>query len=141
MAALCPTSISPKTSRVRVQPTLQISTSPPRPVGSRANTFERFSSLSLQPPALPTPPSSISSSEEENEDLSHIFAIGDVADTGAIQAGHTAYWQGEVAARNILRLIDREEGRAGRKEELEVYKPGLPSIKLTLGLVRDLKFL
>jgi NADH dehydrogenase FAD-containing subunit len=66
-------------------------------------------------------------------DLRHIFAIGDCAETGAIQAGHTAYWQAEVAARNVCRLIEKEEGR--EKETLESYKPGKPCIKLTLGLV------
>jgi NADH dehydrogenase FAD-containing subunit len=93
--------------------------------------------------------------------LKHIFAIGDCAESGAIQAGHTAHWQAEVAARNILRLIERREGRGkGRsksaasagtvaaqgtsgvvvsgEEELEAYKPGLPSIKISLGLVSDL---
>lgn len=62
-----------------------------------------------------------------------MFAIGDCAETGAIQAGHTAYWQAEVAARNVCRMIEKQEGRA--KETLEIYKPGAPCIKLTLGLV------
>lgn len=36
----------------------------------------------------------------------HIFAIGDAADAfGALKAGHSAYYQGEVAARNVGRLI------------------------------------
>jgi len=119
------------TSRIRVAPSLQVSSAPSRPVGSRATSLEKISSLSLQSHVPPT--ASAPGSEHEDEDLSHIFAIGDVADTGAIQAGHTAYWQAEVAARNILRLIDRVEGRA--TEELEVYKPGPPAIKVTLGLV------
>ena len=141
MAALSPYAISPITNRIRVTPTLQISSTPPRPVGSRANTLEKFSALSLQR-IPPTPSSSCTGSahdteeDDENVDLSHMFAIGDVADSGAIQAGHTAYWQAEVAARNILRQIDREEGRA--IEELEIYKPGPPSIKITLGLVRSI---
>ena len=81
---------------------------------------------------LPTPPSS-EPDQPKPLDLRHIFAIGDCAETGAIQAGHTAYWQAEVAARNLCRLIERQEGR--NKEGLESYKPGLPCIKLTLGLV------
>jgi len=101
----------------------------PKPVPSRANTAERLANLSLQP--LHTPPSSDHS--EPEEDLRHIFAIGDCAETGAIQAGHTAYWQAEVAARNVCRMIEKQEGRA--KETLESYKPGAPCIKLTLGLV------
>ena len=66
--------------------------------------------------------------------MSHIFAIGDCAETGAIQAGHTAYWQGEVAARNVLRLIERDDAGAG-DAELEEYKAGVPAIKVTLGMV------
>ena len=141
MAALSPYAISPLTNRIRVTPTLQISSTPPRPVCSRANTLEKFSALSLH--RIPTTPSSSAcddpahnEGEDENVDLSHIFAIGDVADSGAIQAGHTAYWQAEVAARNILQQIEREEGRP--VDELEIYKPGLPSIKITLGLVRSI---
>jgi hypothetical protein len=128
MASLCPASISLTTDRIRVHPTMQILTHP-KPISSRANTAERIANLSLQP--LPTPPSSDHS--EPEEDLRHIFAIGDCAETGAIQAGHTAYWQAEVAARNVCRMIEKQEGRA--KETLESYKPGAPCIKLTLGLV------
>jgi NAD(P)H-nitrite reductase large subunit len=137
MAGLCPLTISPITSRIRVHPTMQVSNGPVRPVGPRANTLERLSNLSLHAP--PTPPASnrgsldTSASENDDEDdLSHVFAVGDCAETGAIQAGHTAYWQAEVAARNIIRLIERQEGRA--KEELENYKPGPPAIKVSLGL-------
>ncbi|GFZ45687.1 hypothetical protein JCM24511_03416 [Saitozyma sp. JCM 24511] len=137
MAGLSPLTISPITSRIRVHPTMQVSNGPVRPVGSRANTLERLSNLSLHAP--PTPPASnrgssdTSASENEDEDdLSHVFAVGDCAETGAIQAGHTAYWQAEVAARNIIRLIERQEGRA--KEELENYKAGPPAIKVSLGL-------
>jgi NADPH-dependent 2,4-dienoyl-CoA reductase/sulfur reductase-like enzyme len=40
----------------------------------------------------------------------HLFAIGDAADAfGAIKAGHTAYHQAEVAARNVIRLVRRDE--------------------------------
>jgi hypothetical protein len=39
---------------------------------------------------------------------------------------------GEVAARNVLRLVEKQEGRAN--EELEAYKPGPPAIKVSLGL-------
>ncbi|KAG6860328.1 hypothetical protein C0995_012635 [Termitomyces sp. Mi166 len=81
----------------------------------------------------------------------HIFVVGDAADAfGAIPAGHNAYYQvrtllytyyhtpstnttqGEIAARNILRLIKRaaEDG----DEPLERYTPGQPAIKVSLGL-------
>lgn len=149
MAALCPSAISPATKRIRVLPTLQVSADP----NTEKHTLERLAALSLRatPPASPTatnhplpstttPADATSSTSETDEgaaedrpDLSHIFAIGDCADTGAIQAGHTAYWMGEVAARNILRLVAKDEGR--EDEKLEVYKYGKPAIKVTLGMV------
>ncbi|PBK88257.1 FAD/NAD(P)-binding domain-containing protein [Armillaria gallica] len=62
----------------------------------------------------------------------HIFAIGDAADAfGAIKAEHNAYFQGEVAVRNVLRLINDSD------EPLELYTPGPPAIKVSLGLTRD----
>ncbi|KAI0367108.1 FAD/NAD(P)-binding domain-containing protein [Pilatotrama ljubarskyi] len=49
----------------------------------------------------------------------HIFAIGDAADAfGAVNAGHNAFFQGEVAARNILKLIKRSE-----RESTESSRP------------------
>ncbi|KAI5116412.1 hypothetical protein M0805_000585 [Coniferiporia weirii] len=95
--------------------------------------------------------------EEEQEPLPetpypHVFVIGDAADAfGAIKAGHTAYWQAEVAARNVLRLaaaaaaeVDRRaraEGENGNDDEvgqlepvLERYEPGPPAIKVSLGI-------
>ncbi|KDQ22877.1 hypothetical protein PLEOSDRAFT_1050631 [Pleurotus ostreatus PC15] len=64
-----------------------------------------------------------------NTPYPHIFAVGDAADAfGAIQAGHTAYAQAELAGKNILQLID------GKDHELESYKPGPPGIKVSLGL-------
>ncbi|KAK7002471.1 apoptosis-inducing factor B [Favolaschia claudopus] len=49
---------------------------------------------------------------------------------GAIPAGHNAYYQAEVAARNVLRLVH------GKTDEpLERYTPGPPAIKVSLGLV------
>ncbi|EMD36055.1 hypothetical protein CERSUDRAFT_115968 [Gelatoporia subvermispora B] len=80
--------------------------------------------------------------EEEDDDVHlhvphpHIFAIGDAADAfGAINAGHTAYHQGEAAAKNIVHLIKRAEGDLG--EELQRYAPGAPAIKVSLGLSRS----
>ncbi|WVO20619.1 uncharacterized protein IAS62_001918 [Cryptococcus decagattii] len=51
--------------------------------------------------------------------------------TRAIQAGHTAFGQGEVAARNILRLIAKEEEEMEKTndEELEEYEAPKPAIK------------
>ncbi|KAI8977726.1 FAD/NAD-P-binding domain-containing protein [Trametes punicea] len=72
----------------------------------------------------------------------HIFAIGDAADAfGAVNAGHNAFFQGEVAARNILKLIRRAEGESGVEDdsdlELEKYVPGPPAIKVSLGLTKS----
>lgn len=95
------------------------------------------------PARSPKPTTDGQEQDEEEEDPNysvphpHIFAIGDAADAfGAINAGHTAYLQGEVAARNILKMVEaREEGRELKVEDLERYKPGLPAIKVSLGLV------
>lgn len=110
------------------------------PAKSTASAAEQLAALSLS--ALPTPPPSARTSvsdsdrpdlEQQEEDLNHIFAVGDCAETGAIQAGHTAYWQGEVAVRNILKLIDRDEGK--ELDKLEDYVISPPAIKLTVGFV------
>jgi NADH dehydrogenase FAD-containing subunit len=67
------------------------------------------------------------------QSMSHIFAVGDCADSGAIQAGHTAWHQGDLAARNLIKLVlnGGEEIGAG----LVDYVYGGPGIKVTLGLV------
>jgi hypothetical protein len=68
--------------------------------------------------------------DEEETPYPHIFVVGDAADAfGALKAGHTAYFQAEVAARNIVRLIN------GDGDKLERYTPGAPAIKVTLGMV------
>ncbi|KAH9895611.1 hypothetical protein C8Q73DRAFT_688697 [Cubamyces lactineus] len=81
----------------------------------------------------------------------HIFAIGDAADAfGAVNAGHNAFFQGEVAARNIMKLIRRSEraspeARYREQEaqeqeedlELDKYVPGEPAIKVSLGLTKS----
>jgi NADH dehydrogenase FAD-containing subunit len=69
----------------------------------------------------------------ETEDLSHIFACGDCAESGAIQAGHTAYWQGQQAAENVVKMIALKAGLA--EGPLGEYKPTHPAIKVTLGRV------
>ncbi|OCF36465.1 hypothetical protein I317_04720 [Kwoniella heveanensis CBS 569] len=155
LAPLAPSLIHPVSGRIRVRPTMQVHPGPIRPAASRATTEDRLASLSLAAPL--TPPASergsVSSSEHEDDhdhehehehdevpDLSHIFACGDCAETGAIQAGHTAYYQSEVAARNIQRLVNQREAQEGRFElqeddkELENYKVSAPAIKVTMGL-------
>jgi hypothetical protein len=74
----------------------------------------------------------------------NIFVVGDAADAfDAIKAGHTAYHQGEVAARNILRLIYQDGKKVGiaaendLDSELEEYAPGPPAIKVSLGMTKS----
>ncbi|CAE6363294.1 unnamed protein product [Rhizoctonia solani] len=60
-------------------------------------------------------------------ELPHVYAIGDAADAfGVIKAGHTAHWQAEVAAKNIVASI--------LSQPLTSYEPGPPAIKITLGM-------
>jgi pyruvate/2-oxoglutarate dehydrogenase complex dihydrolipoamide dehydrogenase (E3) component len=73
--------------------------------------------------------------DPEMTSYGHIFIIGDAADAfGAIKAGHNAYFQAEVASKNILGLISRETSQE-RDVELQDYTPKPPMIKLSLGLV------
>lgn len=66
-------------------------------------------------------------------DMSRWFAAGDCAETGSIQAGHTAWWQGVVVAANIAELARAAE--AGEPVgELQEYSPTPPAIKVSLGM-------
>ncbi|KAL1413474.1 hypothetical protein Q8F55_001248 [Vanrija albida] len=112
MRAFDERTISPVTGRIRVLPTTQVSLAPVapfEPAAADADAADALAALSLDAPT-------------------NIFSIGDCAQTAAIQAGHTSYWQGEVAARNIVRLVK------GEGEALEEYAPGVPAIKVTLGI-------
>jgi apoptosis-inducing factor 2 len=62
----------------------------------------------------------------------NVFVIGDVADTSALKNAVSGWFQAEVVARNITRLLRRNDGPV-TEEELEDYKPGPPVIKLTVG--------
>jgi hypothetical protein len=146
MGSISPAFLSEKNCRIRVTPTLQITSDPAKSVNpdSIVDPFEivrRLDAMSLSHSTPPSSPASSSRNRENDDgaereiDMSHFFAVGDCADTGAIQAGHTAYWQGEAAARNILRLIKKEESGGKIDEPLEVYKSGAPAIKVTMGLV------
>ncbi|KAJ9092012.1 hypothetical protein QFC21_006992 [Naganishia friedmannii] len=64
----------------------------------------------------------------DHEGYDHIFAIGDVANTTAIKAGHVGYWQAGVAVENIVKLLQGEA-----EENLKVYEPTKPMIKVTVG--------
>jgi NADH dehydrogenase FAD-containing subunit len=81
------------------------------------------------------------------QDFNHIFVVGDAADAfGALNAGHSAAAQAELAARNISRLVAlEEEGEQAKamqsslpwlKAPLEVYQPDPHKIKVSVGINR-----
>ncbi|KAI0006484.1 FAD/NAD(P)-binding domain-containing protein [Xylariaceae sp. FL0662B] len=63
----------------------------------------------------------------------HMFAVGDVADSGAHKAARPGSFQGQVLARNILAVVEGREP----SEHITVDPPG---IHLTLGLTKNLVF-
>ncbi|KAL0577691.1 hypothetical protein V5O48_004295 [Marasmius crinis-equi] len=115
LTSLSPESIDPVTNYIKVKPTLQIDSTIP---------------------------------------YDNVFAIGDVADTGAHKAARPGAVQAEIVARNIGKLIEAKskQGRPrmnggvngslpkGDEAHLDIYKPPVPSIHLTLGLDKGVKF-
>ncbi|KZS95167.1 hypothetical protein SISNIDRAFT_439211 [Sistotremastrum niveocremeum HHB9708] len=138
-----PNTIDEKTGLARVLRTLQLAPLPPTEEEDDADPklaaiFQRL--------GITSAPSSSSVTKEKPRPYSdgRIFVIGDAADAfGAIKAGHNAYYQGELAARNVLALINRDsccyagEGAGEDECELEEYVPGEPAIKLSLGLKKS----
>ncbi|KAF8601958.1 FAD/NAD(P)-binding domain-containing protein [Ceratobasidium sp. AG-I] len=118
MQALAPRSVDPASGLIRVLPSLQVISS--------HGEFELVNQQEVQ---------HSSRTKGIDEIIPHIFAIGDSADTfGAINAGHTAYFQGEVAAKNILALI--QHTHSSHPPILEDYIPTDPAIKVSLGRKR-----
>uniref|UniRef100_A0A8H7XP61 FAD/NAD(P)-binding domain-containing protein n=1 Tax=Psilocybe cubensis TaxID=181762 RepID=A0A8H7XP61_PSICU len=115
LKSMDPSTVSDTTGLVRVLKTMQIHSSAPSPATGESD-------------------------EPNTTTYPHIFAIGDAADAfGAIPAGHNAYSQGELASRNIIRLIKASETSSNTDyvpEPLEDYTPGPPAIKVSLGLTR-----
>jgi NADH dehydrogenase FAD-containing subunit len=77
------------------------------------------------------------------QDFNHIFVAGDAADAfGALNAGHNASGQAEVAARNISRLIALEEqiqsSQPWINTPLEAYEAEPHKIKVSVGFERYL---
>ncbi|KAH7108098.1 FAD/NAD(P)-binding domain-containing protein [Auriculariales sp. MPI-PUGE-AT-0066] len=62
-------------------------------------------------------------------ELPKVFAVGDVAEAGAVKAGHTAWNMGTIAADNIIALV-----KGADEKELQHYTPTPPMIKVTLGM-------
>ncbi|THH06413.1 hypothetical protein EW145_g4104 [Phellinidium pouzarii] len=155
---MSPDSIDPETKLAYVLPTMQLGVIPSEPVADDISSGLR--TLSVGSSSENGYASGLELGEEDqlpDEPLPetpfpHIFVIGDSADAfGAIKAGHTAYWQGEVAARNIIRLASLDTGAedptgfsvesgsayGGEEKEplkLERYNPGPPAIKVSLGI-------
>ncbi|KAF9484578.1 FAD/NAD(P)-binding domain-containing protein [Pholiota conissans] len=120
LANMDPATVNENNKLVRVLKTLQIDTS-----RSSESVSEALENLSLD----------ASKTKEVRVTYPHIFAIGDAADAfGAIPAGHNAYAQGEVAAKNVVTLIKNAVAGADAQEELEQYTPKGPAIKVSLGL-------
>ena len=84
----------------------------------------------------------------------NIYVIGDVADTAALKNAVSGWFQGEVVARNITRMVRKSDNSKPSQttpspslppnhgqstlnpietDELESYVPGPPVIKLTVG--------
>ncbi|KAI5481866.1 hypothetical protein MNV49_000143 [Pseudohyphozyma bogoriensis] len=78
------------------------------------------------------------------DSCTNVFAIGDVAATGSIKAGHTGWNQAGIVAENICHLLgapyaDRTftgapDAEGKLVDKLVEYTPGPPQIKVTLGL-------
>lgn len=69
-----------------------------------------------------------------DDNAPNLFALGDVAETGANKAARPGMVQAKLVARNIVRLIE------GKKEELETYTFDPPAIHMTLGIVSDHRY-
>ncbi|KAJ3565920.1 hypothetical protein NP233_g7332 [Leucocoprinus birnbaumii] len=116
-----PSTINPANSLVHVLRTLQVGVLQSTPSLDEKSTAE--------------------DSVADTTPYSNLFAIGDAADAfGAIAAGAQ---RGEVAARNIIRLIKRSESSPSDEkaqythEPLELYTPRAPAIKVSLGLTKS----
>lgn len=70
-------------------------------------------------------------SSDKNVSHSNIFALGDVAETGAPKMARAAMMQGEVVVDNILNMIKNGGPSTGYRQQSEIEG----SIKLTLGIV------
>ncbi|RXW15659.1 hypothetical protein EST38_g10199 [Candolleomyces aberdarensis] len=119
LAAMDPATINPANKQAYVQRTMQLTTAPAE--AQLASAVDASLSLeeSPRPKAVPNT-------------YSNIFVVGDAADAfGAIAAGHTAYYQADLAAKNIIKLVQ------GGDVPLDEYKPSPPAIKVSLGLTKS----
>ncbi|KAF8180332.1 hypothetical protein K438DRAFT_1725596 [Mycena galopus ATCC 62051] len=150
LRALDPRTVDPSTGLARVGRTMQLALVPPPPSPALAPAPLASSApptAAASSPPSPAAPAASTTAEggdvpEPDEDAAfttpypHIFVIGDAADAfGAVPAGHNAYYQAEVAGRNVLALIAASSLELGAR--LERYTPGPPAIKVSLGLRKN----
>jgi hypothetical protein len=152
--------------KVRVKRTMQVGVPIPHR-GMRTNGHTngvdfKTKAVPLQD-ASPVPAHPHAPDQQDDSHLSipypHLFCAGDAADAfGAINAGHTAHFQAQVAAKNIAALARADDARtelAGldvrvcvsdadgarlaalertARPTLVKYAPGAPAIKVSLGI-------
>ena len=129
-----PATVDPATGLVRVCKTLQVSSTPRAAAHSPAASITTaLAEVSIA--ADTSAEAAVPKAEDSAPAYPNIFAIGDAADAfGAIPAGHNAYAQGELAAKNIVRLIENATSD-GEAQALHEYTASPPAIKVSLGLV------
>ncbi|KAJ9475679.1 Apoptosis-inducing factor 1 [Pseudozyma hubeiensis] len=103
----------------------------------RSDLLSTFSPQSINKDGFinvhPTLQISSSSSSNPHPLLHNMFALGDIADSGASKTVRAAFGQIEIVKSNILSLINREE-------KLKEFTPGPSGIHLSLGLYESIKF-
>jgi NADH dehydrogenase FAD-containing subunit len=110
-----PKTVDKKSGMARVKRTMQLMRIPPSSSASASSASSAhsldtitstMSSLTLEQEQVALQPQ-----EEEDEFVyENMFVVGDAADAfGAMKAGHTAYWQADVACKNIVRMIKSAE--------------------------------
>ncbi|KAJ4001178.1 FAD/NAD-P-binding domain-containing protein [Lentinula boryana] len=72
--------------------------------------------------------------------ISNVFALGDVADTGAHKAARPAIVQAGVVARNIEKILQARASGQTQPEKFDDYNADAAGIHLSLGLNDSLKF-
>ncbi|KAF5367959.1 hypothetical protein D9758_004355 [Tetrapyrgos nigripes] len=141
LKAMDPATVNPHSGLAYVLKTMQLAVQP------QYSSITSGEEIALQNLSLDSKDHSIDSTLRVATPYPHIFVAGDTADAfGAIAAGHTAHFQAEVAADNILNLIEVRERheqlveKGGNlayckgDEELREYVPTPPAIKVSLGL-------
>ncbi|KAH8829600.1 hypothetical protein DL96DRAFT_1598790 [Flagelloscypha sp. PMI_526] len=142
LASFAPESVNPLNGSAYVTRTMQLAQPPiiPSPPASPDLSFD--DELSFPEPDEDYLEEEEVEDPEEQEDISddfvpkstiypHIFVVGDASDAfGALNAGHTAWDQAEVAAANVVALVKTSQGEATAMGQ---YYPPPFLIKVSLG--------